>query len=231
MAPGIVSGLTEEQTTVGRLDKRSLSARLRTVRAHILKHGALLQADSELDSIVTLVVGEPVAGSWWSHERAHDIYDVCVALEADTDIFEMKLIKGKVTHVHRQLWPAIYALAAHREGWQRRGLSPMEVSLLEDIERYGSVRTDEYRALLDNPRVLPNLVRKLERRWLIVSEEFHTPSGAHAKRLMNWPAWAAARGFRDPGLAPESARQQLLATVRSLGGADPERYLPLPRTT
>ena len=40
--------------------------------SRLLKDGLLLLAwDPVFDSVVSLIVGEPVRGSWWGHPRGH----------------------------------------------------------------------------------------------------------------------------------------------------------------
>jgi hypothetical protein len=45
------------------------------------RRGVLLLHDRQLPSVTALVVGEPVAGSWWSHPQAHAIFAAVTALE------------------------------------------------------------------------------------------------------------------------------------------------------
>ena len=68
----------------------------------------LLLQDKKLPSVVGMVTGEAVSGSWWSHPRAHEIFR---KLEELDDVISAKLIAGKVTYVSRKLWPAIAASA------------------------------------------------------------------------------------------------------------------------
>jgi hypothetical protein len=77
----------------------------KTVSEHLERAGLLLQADGELPSVASLVAGEAIRGSWWSHPRAHAIYDVCVTLGEREDLVSVKLLKGKVTHVAGRFGP------------------------------------------------------------------------------------------------------------------------------
>ena len=56
-----------------------------------------------------LVAGERIAGSWWGHPKGHQIFAELEALDARrrADAFG----NGKVTLVHRRLWPALARLA------------------------------------------------------------------------------------------------------------------------
>lgn len=209
---------------MARLPKPQLAGRKRAILNFIRTNGLLLQSDAELASVAGMVAEEPIKGSWWSHERAHDIYDVCVWLASSPDILELKLVKGKVTHVHRDLWPAVYTIATSDGPWQTGKLSHLGKRLLGEVERFGSVRSDEYRQRLQEPRRLSATVRELERRLLILSTEFHTDAGAHAKRLGSWPSWAQAHGVT--AIPPDEAKRRILAAVAALGTDTPASCVP-----
>ena len=119
--------------------KRALPA----VRRALESHGLLLIADRELPSIATLMAGEPVSGSWWSHPLAHEIYDVCQWLEDEPGVAQVKLLKGKVTFVHPRLVASVAAVGAAREPWQLRALTPAAKRLLALCDERGTVRMDE----------------------------------------------------------------------------------------
>jgi hypothetical protein len=76
----------------------------------IAEHGLLLLQDKQLANAVTAITGERVRGSWWSHPRAHDIFRAIEALPED-EVVTTKLVGGKVTFVHRKLWPDLLAVA------------------------------------------------------------------------------------------------------------------------
>ena len=59
-----------------------------------------------------LAAGEPIRGSWWAHPAAHQIYDVLNGLRDSPDVVRLRLINGKVTLVHRRVWPALARLEA-----------------------------------------------------------------------------------------------------------------------
>ena len=52
-----------------------------------------------------------MSGTWWSHARGREIFAATRAVRAATDILVCRLIDGKVTFVHRRLWPALVRLA------------------------------------------------------------------------------------------------------------------------
>ena len=77
----------------------------------IAEHGLLLLQDKQLSNVVTLMTGERLRGSWWSHPKANDIFRALRALPED-QVLETKLVAGKVTFIHRRLWPDFLAIAA-----------------------------------------------------------------------------------------------------------------------
>jgi hypothetical protein len=67
-------------------------------------------------------------------------------------VFQTKLVSGKVTMVHRDLWPAVVAVATFRAALQLEGLSPPAKWLLESVDRQGSRQTDQVPLLAGNAR-------------------------------------------------------------------------------
>jgi hypothetical protein len=78
----------------------------------LVQYGMLLQsARGPVPSVAELVAGEPVRGSWWSHPASHEIFDALNVLCASPDVVRTRLLDGRVTLVHRRLWPALVRLA------------------------------------------------------------------------------------------------------------------------
>ena len=50
---------------------RRQSATFEQALERLEEHGLLLLQDKTLPSLVGLIAGEPVSGSWWGHPRAH----------------------------------------------------------------------------------------------------------------------------------------------------------------
>ena len=88
------------------------------VLSQLERTGLLLLSDSAIPSLVQLVVGQPVRGSWWGHPQGHAIYALSARLGDHEDVLIVKLVGGKVTFVHRKLWPALLAVARSGEPWQ-----------------------------------------------------------------------------------------------------------------
>jgi hypothetical protein len=186
----------------------------------LLKHdGLLLFSDTALPSLVGIVVGEPLHRSWLGHPRGHIIYAAMNVLDDDPEILSIKLLSGKVTYVHRTLWPAVYVLGRAREAWQLERLSAAARWLLQEVDAEGDVQTDSVfiPAEVTPRKRVADAARELERLLLVHATEVHTPSGAHAKVLQTWDRWSAPFGFAAPELSPDSARQQLEAAARGLG--------------
>jgi hypothetical protein len=96
--------LAKRENNIGRPPDECLLTALK-------QFGLLLLNDSALPNLCRLVAGERVRGSWWAHPRAQDIFQVYDALEDHADVLILKLISGKVTYIHRTLWPQIASAA------------------------------------------------------------------------------------------------------------------------
>jgi len=85
---------------------------LRQAAAFVRKHGIILEsAAGAVPSFAAAVAGGPIRGSWWSHPRSHEIFELTRAIRARDDILVCRLVNGKVTFVHRRLWPALVRVA------------------------------------------------------------------------------------------------------------------------
>jgi len=78
----------------------------------LIQHGMLLEsAKGPLPNVAELVAGEPIRGSWWGHPRSHAIFAAINHLAESPDVARTRLVNGKVTLVHRRLWPALVRVA------------------------------------------------------------------------------------------------------------------------
>ena len=168
--------------------------------------GLLLQQDPLLPNVVVLLVGAPVRGSWWAHPVAHRIFECLNVVAHHPDVLVTRLVSGKITFVHRRLWPAMLAVACSRAPWQFDHLSPRARKLYEDVEQQGSL-------LASGP-----MAKEIARRLLVHDEQIHTPAGHHELRLESWPLWAQ-RVTCPSTLTPGEGQQQLEAALRGLGGS------------
>jgi hypothetical protein len=145
-----------------------------------------------------------VHGSWWAHPQSHEVFRVANALRDHADVLTIKLISGKVTMVHRPLWPAIVAIGLAREPWQTSGLSKEAAALLKKVDKSG------------NASATGDAVRELERRLLIHAKSVHSEQGHHVKQLETWNAWAASVRLGKVKLTSQEAKTQLEAVVARL---------------
>ncbi len=147
----------------------------RTLAAALERHGFLLLQDKTLPSVVGIITGERVAGSWWSHPLAQKIFRRLEELSAGGDVRSTKLIGGKVTFVHRRLWPALFAVGSERADWQLRALPLAARRLLARVDQTGSTQASGPAA------------KELQNRLLVDASEEHTASGKHVIVLSPWP--------------------------------------------
>lgn len=71
----------------------------------------LASARGPVPSLAETIAGEPIRGSWWAHAKGKAIFDALNTVAEDPDVRCFKLVDGKVTFVHRRLWPALVRLA------------------------------------------------------------------------------------------------------------------------
>src|SRR5258708_31544166 len=134
----------------------------------------LLAADPKFPSVTGFVAGENVRGSWWAHPQSHEMFNLACQLHDHLDVLLVKLISGKVTLVHRPLWPAVFAVATAREPWQLEELSKQAKALLKKVDKETKASSS------GDP------VRELESRLLVHSESVHTESVSHTKESQTW---------------------------------------------
>ncbi|MCU1277001.1 MAG: hypothetical protein JWM53_547 [bacterium] len=77
------------------------------------KHGVVMQSarHAQIPSLAEHVAGEKIRGSWWAHAKGQQIFRALVAVYDSPDVVALKLVDGKLTLVHRRLWPALATLA------------------------------------------------------------------------------------------------------------------------
>jgi hypothetical protein len=73
---------------------------------------AVESASARVPSLAQIVAGERVRGSWWAHPKRNDIFRLSRSIRSSTDVLVCRLVDGKITYVHRRLWPALVRLAA-----------------------------------------------------------------------------------------------------------------------
>ncbi len=193
----------------------------RNIFAELNKHGFLLLSDSKLPSLTTLVTGESIRGSWWGHPKGRAIFRVAGQIADHPDVAVTKLISSKVTFVHRKLWPTLLAIASAREQWQMKGLSRKARHLLQIVDQNGEVRTDRLPFSSTTKRSpWAKAARELEERLLVYAEQFHSETGAHAKRMESWEHWRKRIGLSLERIDSKLAMHQLEELIYDLN----ERY-------
>jgi hypothetical protein len=76
--------------------------------AFVYRHGIVLEsARGPLPSLVAFIAGESVGGNWWVHPRAKEIFQITRALRNSDAVLVCRLVGGKVSLVHRRLWPSL----------------------------------------------------------------------------------------------------------------------------
>ncbi len=79
----------------------------------VRKYGVvLMSARGPIPNLAEAIVGEPIRGSWWAHPQSHHMYQVFDAVCESSQVLVCRLVGGKVTLVHRRLWPALVRLAS-----------------------------------------------------------------------------------------------------------------------
>jgi hypothetical protein len=81
--------------------------------AFVKRHGVVLQAArGSVPSLAEAIAGGPIRGSWWGHPKGHEIFRVAESICESEEVLVCKLVDGKITYVHRRLWPALVKLAS-----------------------------------------------------------------------------------------------------------------------
>ena len=72
---------------------------------------ALESGRRSVPSLAETIAGIPIRGSWWKHPKANNIFLCSRAIRNSKNVLVCRLIAGKITYVHRRLWPALVRLA------------------------------------------------------------------------------------------------------------------------
>ena len=72
---------------------------------------AVESARANVPSLAQVVAGEPLRGSWWAHPKRNEIFRISRAIRSSPDVLVCRLVDGKITYIHRRLWPALVRLA------------------------------------------------------------------------------------------------------------------------
>ena len=80
--------------------------------AIVREHGVVLaSAKGPVPRLAEIIAGESIKGSWWAHAKSHEIFAIFQEVGESPDVLICRLVNGKVTFVHRRLWPALVRVA------------------------------------------------------------------------------------------------------------------------
>lgn len=90
----------------------------------VRRHGVvLMSARGPVPNLAEAIAGGTIRGSWWAHPQSRRIYRVLEGVRASDQVLVCRLLGGKITFVHRRLWPALVRLAGRLP---KRGLAAVE---------------------------------------------------------------------------------------------------------
>jgi hypothetical protein len=178
--------------------------------------GLLLVQDKRVTNVVTLLTGEAISKSWWSHPQGRLIFAVMSDLAEHPDVLFTKLLNGKVTLIHRKLWPAFLCVALSNEPWQTQGLSSRRQQLLASLNESQEPMTSSGQAF-----------KELEVRLLAHARQVHTESGRHELLVEPWTIWS--RRARVKRLRSLTRAKEMLEQAAQAIGA-PSSALPWRKT-
>ena len=168
----------------------------------------LLAAKVEgVPSLAHRIIGGPFKGSWWGHPKGKLIFQLASALEDSKEALLCKLVEGKATFVHREVWPTL-ARVVLDEGWRGPKLATLGApakKLYAQVERDGEVHGADAKA-----------IKALEEASLALVVSKHTEKGHHEKVLTAWSAWAKRAKVKP---SKGSVDDALAALARAAHGA------------
>ncbi len=179
------------------------------------EYGLLLLSDPKLPSLAGLIAGEPISGSWWGHPKGKEIFEIACQLDERKEIITAKLISGKITYVHQKYFTHLAIIGSANDRWQLQNLSDSAKTLLYLLLSKGTLETNApfLKEHLQRPA---RAADELEKRLLIYAEEFHSTTGAHAKRLQSWQEWTTKRRINLSSMTLPQAKKDLQDRVESL---------------
>lgn len=82
--------------------------------AFVREHGVVLvSAQGNAPRLTEAITASPIKGSWWAHPQSQLIYTLLESVTGSDQVLVCRLINGKLTLVHRRLWPSLVVLAGH----------------------------------------------------------------------------------------------------------------------
>jgi hypothetical protein len=130
--------------------------------AFVRTHGVVLaSAKGPVPKLSEFIAGEAIKGSWWGHPKGQAIFRALNEAADSPDILSCRLVGGKVTFVHRRLWPALVRAASR---FPRERLAQVR----EEHTEQGRHETHE----VPFPKWVPAEV-KLQAKKLLLDEAMH----------------------------------------------------------
>lgn len=80
--------------------------------AFVRHHGVVLASGKgPVVRLAEAIAGGPIKGSWWAHPSGREIFHVFQSLGESPEILVCRIVGGKISYVHRRLWPALVRAA------------------------------------------------------------------------------------------------------------------------
>ena len=112
-------------------------------------------------SLAELIAGENIRGSWWRHRKAPQIFQCSRAIRDSKEVLVCRLLEGKVTYVHRRLWPALVKL--------RHQFEPKRIAAIREVHTAQGKHKTILKAFPD--WVPPDVFRETARLTLVRAAE------------------------------------------------------------
>jgi hypothetical protein len=133
----------------------------RSALSFVKRNGIVLEsAQGAVPNLAEAVVGRRIRGSWWGHARGKEIFWLTRAVRDSADVLVCRLAGGKITYVHRRLWPALVRLA--------RNFARRDLAAVRDVHT-AQGRHEE--RLVPFPRWVPPAVKRAARRLAVADAE------------------------------------------------------------
>ena len=82
----------------------------------IEQNGVVLEsAKGPVPNLAEALTGAPISGRWWAHPASKKSFRATGLVRGDNRVLVCRLVGGKVTYVHRRIWPALVRLEGYFE--------------------------------------------------------------------------------------------------------------------
>src|SRR6267143_1583804 len=133
----------------------------RSALSFVKRNGIVLaSARGQLPNLAEAVVGRRIRGSWWSHAKGKEIFWLTRAVCDSADVLVCRLVGGKITYVHRRLWPALFRLA---RSFARRHLAA--------VREIHTAQGRHEERIVPFPRWVPPAVKRAARRLAVADAQ------------------------------------------------------------